>query len=177
MKTTTILAVLVAGAMALAQGPQPPAPAPAGQGPGPGPGQGMGQGMGRGQGGQPGPGRGFRMGPPGMWWTRPELVQAVHRAYVEAGAEVLLTNTFQANPQHLRTCGIQGKMDALYLAGAHLARKAGNGVAIVLASIGPTIADSDVEFESLARTAAYLDAIMLETWGNLDAAAHFADCD
>src|SRR5947209_7925624 len=28
---------------------------------------------------------------------RPEAVQAIHQAYVDAGAEVLLTNTFQAN--------------------------------------------------------------------------------
>ena len=30
--------------------------------------------------------------------THPERVRAIHQAYVDAGAEVLLTNTFQANP-------------------------------------------------------------------------------
>src|SRR5262245_17639011 len=33
--------------------------------------------------------------------TQPEVVQGIHRAYVEAGAEVLLTNTFQASPRRL----------------------------------------------------------------------------
>ena len=30
--------------------------------------------------------------------TRPEVVRGIHRAYVVAGAEVLVANTFQANP-------------------------------------------------------------------------------
>ncbi len=37
----------------------------------------------------------------GELWNlnHPERVRAIHQAYVDAGAEVLLTNTFQANPQ------------------------------------------------------------------------------
>jgi len=31
--------------------------------------------------------------------TQPEVVQRIHRAYVDAGAEILVTNTFQANPE------------------------------------------------------------------------------
>src|SRR5262245_22352535 len=33
--------------------------------------------------------------------TQPEKVRAIHRAYAAAGAELLLANTFQANPQAL----------------------------------------------------------------------------
>src|SRR5256885_15778166 len=36
----------------------------------------------------------------------PKLVQEVHEAYVRAGAEVLETNTFGANPVKLRSFGL-----------------------------------------------------------------------
>ena len=43
---------------------------------------------------------GLQPGECGELWnlTHPEKVRAIHQAYVDAGAEVLLTNTFQANP-------------------------------------------------------------------------------
>jgi methionine synthase I (cobalamin-dependent) len=109
--------------------------------------------------------------------TRPEVVQRIHRAYVEAGAEVVLTNTFQANPQHLRRFCLDEKMDAIHLAGVQLARAVATERAIVLASIGPALLESDAQIQTLARSAAYVDGIVLETWGNLDAAARFADCN
>ena len=37
--------------------------------------------------------------------THPEKVRAIHQAYVDAGAECLLTNTFQANPHALARQG------------------------------------------------------------------------
>src|SRR5205085_8398505 len=37
---------------------------------------------------------------------QPKLVQEVHEAYVRAGAEILETNTFGANPVKLRTFGL-----------------------------------------------------------------------
>ena len=46
---------------------------------------------------------GLKPGECGELWnlTHPERVRAIHQAYVDAGAEVLLTNTFQANPAAL----------------------------------------------------------------------------
>ena len=46
---------------------------------------------------------GLKPGECGEMWniTHPERVRAIHQAYVDAGAEVLLTNTFQANPAAL----------------------------------------------------------------------------
>src|SRR5215510_3630318 len=67
--------------------------------------------------------------------TKTEVVQAVHCAYVEAGAEVLLTNTFQANPQHLKKHHRQAAMDAIHVAGAQLARVARGNDCFVLASV------------------------------------------
>ena len=40
---------------------------------------------------------------PDLWvLERPELVEAVHREYVDAGAQVVFTNTFGANRPRLR---------------------------------------------------------------------------
>src|SRR5438552_12699899 len=69
--------------------------------------------------------------------THPERVRAIHRAYVEAGAEVLLTNTFQANSAALARHGCADRLEAHCAAGVTLARQAGHAQVWVLASIGP----------------------------------------
>ena len=56
--------------------------------------------------------------------THPERVLAIHRANVEAGAEVLLTNTFQANPPALAKHGLDRQLPQLCKAGIALAREA-----------------------------------------------------
>src|SRR5262249_30383075 len=42
--------------------------------------------------------------------THPDRVRAVHQAYVDAGAEALLTNTFQANGPALEKHGLRGQL-------------------------------------------------------------------
>src|SRR5262245_36224941 len=56
--------------------------------------------------------------------TQPEIVRRTHRAYVDAGAEFLLTNTFQANPQHLEKRQLDKRIEAIYEGAARLARNA-----------------------------------------------------
>ena len=56
--------------------------------------------------------------------TRPELVQAIHRAYIEAGAELVETNTFGANRIKLAEHGLADQMEAINRAGVELARAA-----------------------------------------------------
>src|SRR4051794_23412773 len=69
--------------------------------------------------------------------TNPDRVLAVHRAYVEAGAEVLLTNTFQANPAALAKHGLQDKLALICQSGVRLAREAAGAQRIILGDIGP----------------------------------------
>ena len=45
--------------------------------------------------------------------TRPELVMHVHREYAEAGAEVLITNTFGASALRLRALGREQDLEAV----------------------------------------------------------------
>src|SRR5437588_12897189 len=55
--------------------------------------------------------------------TRPDVVRAVHRGYLEAGADAIETNTFGANLANLGEYGIQDRIRELAEAGAKLARE------------------------------------------------------
>ncbi len=120
----------------------------------------------------------------------PDLVLAVHRAYVEAGADAITANTFGANRHRLRG----GSEEAVRLAGAgaRLARQAALGAqgraVFVLGSVGPcgklvgaelTAADAaDAAAEvALAMADHGADALILETMpSTAEAAAALAGC-
>ena len=61
----------------------------------------------------------------------------IHREYVRAGAELLETNTFGANPLKLATYGLAGETERINTAAAALAREAAGARAAVLGAIGP----------------------------------------
>jgi methionine synthase / methylenetetrahydrofolate reductase(NADPH) len=69
--------------------------------------------------------------------SNPSLVEQVHRDYKAAGAEVLETNTYGANPHKLRAHGLLDKLNAINLAGATIARSVAGDDVYVAASIGP----------------------------------------
>jgi homocysteine S-methyltransferase len=68
---------------------------------------------------------------------QPDLVRDIHREYARAGAELLETNTFGANPAKLATYGLADDTEAINAAAARLAREAAQGRALVLGAIGP----------------------------------------
>src|SRR5438552_13709685 len=55
---------------------------------------------------------------------QPALVREVHEAYVRAGAEIIETNTFGANPLKLGPHGLAGETEAINRPAAQLARQA-----------------------------------------------------
>jgi len=68
----------------------------------------------------------------------PERVLAIQRAYVEAGADCLLTNTFGASRIMLERHGEEGRVDAINRAAVHLARRAfGDRPGFVIGDVGP----------------------------------------
>jgi len=69
---------------------------------------------------------------------RPEAVRAAHQAFLEAGSEVLQTNTFQGNPVSLGREGLAARAAGLNRAGVALAREVAGARAYVAGSIGPT---------------------------------------
>lgn len=68
---------------------------------------------------------------------RPDLVRAVHNAYVKAGAELIETNSFGANPIKLAALGLAEETEALNAAAARVARESAGDKAAVIGSIGP----------------------------------------
>lgn len=68
----------------------------------------------------------------------PDHVAAVHSAYLDAGAQVLTTNTFGASPHKLRTDGVEGDPEEINRLAASIARAAAGSKAWVAGSIGPT---------------------------------------
>lgn len=76
---------------------------------------------------------------PDVWnLTRPEQVEAVARAYVEAGSRVILTNTFRANRLALARYGLAERVAEINRAGVEISRRAAADKALVFASIGPS---------------------------------------
>jgi 5-methyltetrahydrofolate--homocysteine methyltransferase len=77
---------------------------------------------------------------PETWNVRPDRrdrVRAVHAAYFDAGARIVLTNTFGASPIRLRVHGLSDRAAELNRAGAELAREAVGHDSVVAGSMGP----------------------------------------
>jgi len=76
---------------------------------------------------------------PERWvWERPEEITKLHRAYLEAGAEILLTCTFGGSLPRLAREGLADHADEVNRRAAELAREVADGRAFVAGDIGPT---------------------------------------
>ena len=89
----------------------------------------------------------FEMGlmsgePPEIWLIeQPDRIRALHRSFVEAGADIILTNSFGANRFRLKLHGLEERAHEINALAAGIAREvadaAGRDV-VVAGSIGPT---------------------------------------
>jgi 5-methyltetrahydrofolate--homocysteine methyltransferase len=68
----------------------------------------------------------------------PDIVFDVHRAYLKAGSDAVLTNTFGGNRYALGRHGFADKVEEINEAGAEVARKAAGEDKYVLGDIGPS---------------------------------------
>lgn len=96
---------------------------------------------------------------------QPDLVRDIHRSYVNAGAEILETNTFGANPFKLASHGLAAETEKINTTAAELARDAAGGRASVVGAIGPL----GVRVEPFGETAVTeaRDAFMVQVRGLL----------
>ena len=107
--------------------------------------------------------------------TRPDVVQAIHRAYRDAGADLVSTNTFGCAPYVLGEYGLAERAYEIARAGARLAREAA-GDGFVVGAMGPgtrsisvtrnvTFDEVLAAYEVQARALADggVDALLLET--------------
>jgi len=79
---------------------------------------------------------------PELWNdAHPDRIRALHRAFVDAGADIILTNSFGANARRLKLHGLEARTRELCRKAAALAREvadaAGRSV-VVAGSVGPT---------------------------------------
>ncbi len=113
--------------------------------------------------------------------SNPHAVVRVASAYVKAGSEVILTNTFRSNRISLEPYGLAEHAAQLSEAGVMLSRKAAGTVAVI-ASIGPSgrmLMTGDVTEDELrmayreqaaALARAGADALLIETMSDLQEA-------
>ena len=117
--------------------------------------------------------------PPDLWnLQRPEAVVGAHRLYVEAGAQVILTNTFGATAPRLEHAGAASDVAAINRAAVRNAREAGAPfVAGDVGSLGLTLEPAgDLGFSAAvalfteqirAQLEAGVDLLILETFLDL----------
>lgn len=76
--------------------------------------------------------------------TRPDLIAEIHRAYLDAGAEIIETNSFNGHPISLSEFHLEDKTDEINREAARIAREAadacgsGSRPRFVAGSMGPT---------------------------------------
>ena len=70
--------------------------------------------------------------------NRPDVIEDVHSSMIEAGAEVLETDTFQASRIKLEEWGLEAHTEEINIKAAEIARKAAGPDRFVAGSIGPT---------------------------------------
>lgn len=120
---------------------------------------------------------------PDAWnLTRPDQVEAVAAAYVDAGSQIILTNTFGANRCRLAAHGFAAQAAEINREGVRLSRAAAGTRARVFASIGPTgtllltgevtLGELQSAFAEQAQALAEAgpDALVIETMSDLEEA-------
>ena len=114
--------------------------------------------------------------------SQPELIRGVHHDYLQAGAEIIETNTFGANSFRLARHSLADRVRDINVAGAHLAREAAKGFDVWIAgSMGPlgvrieplgktSFAEARAAFreQAAALVEGGVDLLMLETFGYLE---------
>lgn len=122
-------------------------------------------------------------GAPELWnVTQPDKVRAVYQAYVDAGANLIETNTFGGTSARLKMHNLQDRVVELNRAGVQLAKEAAASAgALVAGSIGPSgeliepvgplsMADAEAMFaeQTQGLVAGGVDLLVIETMSHLN---------
>ena len=114
--------------------------------------------------------------------TKPDTISDIHRKYLEAGADLIETNTFNAQRISLQDYGLSDKCRDINLAAAKIARQLADEYTaktpekprLVLGSIGPTshttsVTTSGEPLDESLLEAAYIEQIQALSDGGVDA--------
>ena len=128
---------------------------------------------------------GLPVGMPGEAWVleRPEEIVKLHRAYIEAGSQLILTTTFGGTWTRLKKAGLDAQVAGINRRAAELARQvAGDDLYVggdigptgeMMAPIGPLAYRAAVELfaeQAQALAAGGVDCIYIETMSDLNEA-------
>src|SRR5574344_706602 len=113
--------------------------------------------------------------------TRPDLIKEIHKSYIDAGADVILTNTFGASKIKLEKFGLANKVAEINKKGVELAKSVAGEEHYVLASVGPNLKigtiltpenseeiKSAYEEQIKALVDSGIDGLMFETFFNIE---------
>lgn len=116
--------------------------------------------------------------------SNPDLVRAIHRSYVDAGARLIETNTFTANRLALAAHGCENQSEEINKAGVTLAIEAAGDQAYVAGAVGPVswakkdapITEHEIratfQEQMTALIAGGIDLLILETFTTIEELKH-----
>ncbi len=111
---------------------------------------------------------------------RPEIIESIAKEYLDAGAQIIQTNTFGASPIRLSAFGLQDKLEKINREAVRIVKRIIRNNAYIIVSIGPTgkilkpygdVSEEEV-FENYYKQMKLfqyedIDAICIETMTNL----------
>ncbi|MCO4331362.1 bifunctional homocysteine S-methyltransferase/methylenetetrahydrofolate reductase [Staphylococcus hyicus] len=68
--------------------------------------------------------------------THPEKVEHIHRSYIQAGADIIQTNTYGANFEKLKAFGLEHKVRDIHHAAIAIAKRAAKADTFILGTVG-----------------------------------------
>lgn len=110
--------------------------------------------------------------------NHPDKVERIHRTYIEAGADIIQTNTYGANFEKLKVFGLEHRVKDIHQAAVQIAKKAANNDTFILGTVGGFrgIKQEDLELSSIqyhteiqveTLVNAGVDGILFETYYDL----------
>ena len=110
--------------------------------------------------------------------SHPEQIENVHKAYIEAGADVIQTNTYAANYLKLQRYGLEDSVKEINSAAVQNAKRAAQNKAFILGTLGGSrgIKQNAISIEEIKRSFREqlyclllegVDGILLETFYDL----------
>ncbi|MCO6571785.1 bifunctional homocysteine S-methyltransferase/methylenetetrahydrofolate reductase [Staphylococcus lugdunensis] len=111
--------------------------------------------------------------------THPDKVERIHRSYIEAGADVIQTNTYGANFEKLKPFGLEHKVKEIHKASVKIAKRAATKNTFILGTVGgfrgikqDDISLSTIQYHTENQIDTLIeegvDALLFETYYDLD---------
>lgn len=111
--------------------------------------------------------------------TYPEKVQRIHQSYIDAGADIIQTNTYGANFEKLKVFGLEHKVKEIHQAAVRIAKNAANEDTFILGTVGGfrgikqedlelTVIQYHTEIQVDTLIEEGVDGLLFETYYDLD---------